>query len=99
MVSRSTLGRAVVLDRAVVDLLAGVVADRARLGGLGAQGEVGLGGGEHDAVEVVHPLAVVLSRRRRPRPSWRRGVHVVEAQVPQRHEGPTGSSAMRSRVA
>lgn len=43
----------VVLDRAVVDVLAGVVADRSRCAGAEPEGEVALVGAEHDAVQVV----------------------------------------------
>jgi hypothetical protein len=47
------LGAAAVLDRPVVDVLAGVVADRPRNGGLLTDAQVTLVGTEYHAVEVV----------------------------------------------
>ena len=49
------LGAAAVLDRPVVDVLAGVVADRSGSGGLPTDAQVALVGAEHHAVEVVDP--------------------------------------------
>src|SRR5699024_9393350 len=51
-----------VLNRAVVDPVAGVIAGRARFVGLPSEHEVALLQAEHGAVEVVHRFAVVFPR-------------------------------------
>ena len=87
MVSRSTLRLGTgVLQRAVVDRHPGVVAGRPRLGALAAEGEVGLGGAEHDTVEVVDPLALVLSRGDDAGEGLHEGLDGVEPHVPQLDE-------------
>ena len=52
------LGAAVVLDGPVVDVLAGVVADRSGSGRLQTDAQVALFGAEYHAVEVVDPVPV-----------------------------------------
>ena len=78
---------AVVLDRAVVDVHAGVVAGWTGQRRPTAQREVGLGRREHDPVEVVDPLAVVLAGLDDPTHLLDERAQVVEADVPQGDRG------------
>src|SRR5699024_10113901 len=74
-----------VLNRAVVDPVAGVIAGRARFVGLPSEHEVALLQAEHGAVEVVHRFAVVFPRLDDLLHRLGERVDVVEADVPQLH--------------
>ena len=72
------------LDGAVVDVHAGVVARRAGLVGLTPQDEVRLGGREDHTIEVVDLLPLVCLRLDDPLERRGEGLQVVEAHVSQR---------------
>ena len=86
MVSRSSRGAALVLDRAVVDLLSGVVAEGPGCGGLRTDAQVAFVCAEHHPVEVVDRPALEAPGRDDAVQRGHQICECMEAQVSERDE-------------